>query len=111
MKQDEYRLTIRNLQLHYQDFIRDSQDSQQFGADDRLQVEADYNQTTQYFDNLLNSMEKGEGTIPANTEPLICTFTCVRDSNRDILELVYETLNVIVRSPFLGSVVFKPKGE
>ena len=85
MKQDEYRLMIRNLQLHYQDFIRDSQDSQQFGADDRLQVEGEYNKTTQYFDNLLNSMEKGECTTSANTEPRICAFTCVRDSNRDIL--------------------------
>ncbi|CAL8260213.1 unnamed protein product, partial [Boreogadus saida] len=60
MKQDEYRLMIRNLQLHYQDFLRDSQDSQQFGPDDRQQVEGEYNKTTQYFDNLLTSMEKGE---------------------------------------------------
>ncbi|KAJ8411594.1 hypothetical protein AAFF_G00164020 [Aldrovandia affinis] len=60
MKQEEYKLVLRNLELHYQDFMRDSQDSQMFGADDRMQIESDYNKTTRYYDNLLRSMEKGE---------------------------------------------------
>lgn len=59
MKPEEYRLIMRNLELHYQDFMRDSQDSKIFGPDDRMQVEADYNKSTQHFDNLLRSMEKG----------------------------------------------------
>lgn len=60
MKPEEYRLIMRNLELHYQDFMRDSQDSQLFGPDDRMQVEDDYTKSTQHFDNLLRSMEKGE---------------------------------------------------
>ncbi|XP_056141828.1 plectin-like isoform X1 [Lampris incognitus] len=60
MKSEEYRLIMRNLELHYQDFMRDSQDSELFGPDDRMQVEGDYTKTTQHFDNLLRSMEKGE---------------------------------------------------
>ncbi|XP_026148889.1 plectin isoform X10 [Mastacembelus armatus] len=59
MKPEEYRLLIRNLELHYQDFMRDSQNSQLFGANDRMQVEEDYTKSTQHFDNLLRSMEKG----------------------------------------------------
>ncbi|XP_039868548.1 plectin isoform X12 [Simochromis diagramma] len=59
MKPEEYRLIMRNLELHYQDFMRDSQDSQLFGPDDRMQVEDDYTKSTQHFDNLLRSMEKG----------------------------------------------------
>ncbi|KAJ3597987.1 hypothetical protein NHX12_001502 [Muraenolepis orangiensis] len=59
MKPEEYHLMIRNYQIHYQDFLRDSQESQQFGPDDHLQVEGEYNKTSQYFDNLLNSMEQG----------------------------------------------------
>ncbi|XP_072250889.1 plectin isoform X4 [Leuresthes tenuis] len=59
MKPEEYRLVMRNLELHYQDFMRDSQDSQIFGPDDRMQVEEDYTKSTQHFDNLLRSMEKG----------------------------------------------------
>ncbi|XP_049440079.1 plectin isoform X5 [Epinephelus fuscoguttatus] len=59
MKPEEYRLLMRNLEIHYQDYIRDSQDSQLFGPDDRTQVEEDYTKSTQHFDNLLRSMEKG----------------------------------------------------
>ncbi|XP_027872597.1 plectin-like isoform X24 [Xiphophorus couchianus] len=60
MKPEEYRLVMRNLEAHYQDFMRDSQDSQLFSPDDRMQVEDDYNKVSQHFDNLLRSMEKGE---------------------------------------------------
>uniref|UniRef100_A0A3Q1JVK5 Plectin b n=1 Tax=Anabas testudineus TaxID=64144 RepID=A0A3Q1JVK5_ANATE len=60
MKPEEYRLILRNLELHYQDFMRDSQDSKLFGPDDRMQIEEDYTKSTQHFDNLLRSMEKGE---------------------------------------------------
>uniref|UniRef100_A0A8C7HLY5 Plectin-like n=1 Tax=Oncorhynchus kisutch TaxID=8019 RepID=A0A8C7HLY5_ONCKI len=60
MKVEEYKLIMRNLELHYQDFLRDSQDSQLFGPHDRMQIEGDYSKTTQYYDNLLRSVEKGE---------------------------------------------------
>ncbi|XP_051791563.1 plectin a isoform X3 [Erpetoichthys calabaricus] len=60
LKPEEYRLIMRNLELHYQDFMRDSQDSQLFGADDRMQIESDYNKSTHYYDNLLRTLEKGE---------------------------------------------------
>lgn len=65
MKPEEYRLLMRNLEIHYQDYIRDSQDSQLFGPDDRTQVEEDYTKSTQHFDNLLRSMEKGNFFFPS----------------------------------------------
>lgn len=55
---------MRNLELHYQDYMRDSQDSQLFGPDDRMQVEEDYNKSTQHFENLIRSMEKGKTSSP-----------------------------------------------
>ncbi|CAJ1061993.1 plectin isoform X13 [Xyrichtys novacula] len=60
MKPEEYRLIMRNLELHYQDYMRDSQDSQRFGPDDRMQIEKDYTKATQHFDTLIRSMEKGQ---------------------------------------------------
>uniref|UniRef100_A0A674P4F0 Plectin b n=1 Tax=Takifugu rubripes TaxID=31033 RepID=A0A674P4F0_TAKRU len=60
MKPEEYRLIMRNLELHYQDYMRDSQNSQLFGPDDRMQVEEDYTKATQHFDSLLHTMEKGQ---------------------------------------------------
>ncbi|XP_078789368.1 plectin-like isoform X45 [Oryzias latipes] len=60
MKPEEYRQVMKNLELHYQDFMRDSQDSQQFGPDDRMQVEGEYNRCIKHFDELIHSMEKGQ---------------------------------------------------
>ncbi|XP_059363298.1 plectin-like isoform X5 [Carassius carassius] len=60
MKSDEYQLMLRNLQLHYQDFLKDSQDSKLFDSSDNLQVERDYKETVQLYDSLLRTLEKGE---------------------------------------------------
>ncbi|XP_061772373.1 plectin isoform X26 [Nerophis ophidion] len=60
MKPDEYRQMMRNLEIHYQDYMRDSKDSQLFGPDDRVQVEDDYAKSTQHFDSLLRSLEEGQ---------------------------------------------------
>ncbi|XP_057210468.1 plectin a isoform X5 [Triplophysa rosa] len=60
LRVEEYRLSLKNLEQHYQAFMRDSQDSQIFGADDRLQAENSYGKATQHYDNLLRSVEQGE---------------------------------------------------
>lgn len=64
MKPDEYKLILRNLQLHYQDFLKDSQDSKLFDSNDNMQIEREYKETTQYFDNLLRTLEKGTHFTP-----------------------------------------------
>lgn len=64
MKPDEYQLMLRNLQLHYQDFLKDSQDSKLFDSSDSMQIERDYKETVQYYDNLLRTLEKGTDTNP-----------------------------------------------
>lgn len=56
---EEYRLALRNLELHYQDFLRDSQDSEMFGAEDRMQVESNYNKANQHYNTLVSSAEQG----------------------------------------------------
>uniref|UniRef100_A0A672L9V6 Plectin b n=1 Tax=Sinocyclocheilus grahami TaxID=75366 RepID=A0A672L9V6_SINGR len=60
MKTDEYQLMLRNLQLHYQDFLKDSQDSNLLDSSDNMQIERDYNETVQHYDSLLRTLVKGE---------------------------------------------------
>ncbi|XP_058234315.1 plectin a isoform X4 [Hemibagrus wyckioides] len=60
LKVEEYRLTLKKLEQHYQIFMRDSQDSELFGADERMQAESAFNNATQHYDNLLRSVEQGE---------------------------------------------------
>ncbi|XP_069572788.1 plectin a isoform X4 [Brachyistius frenatus] len=57
---EEYRLALRNLEQHYQDFLRDSQDSEMFGAEDRMQVESNYNRANQHYNTMVSSAEQGE---------------------------------------------------
>lgn len=57
---EEYQLALRNLEQHYQDFLRDSQDSQMFGAEDRMQVESSYNRASQHYNTMVGSAEQGE---------------------------------------------------
>ncbi|XP_064297959.1 plectin isoform X8 [Phalacrocorax carbo] len=60
MQVEECRQVLRSLETHYQEFLRDSQDSQSFQPDDRLHVEREYNTCTQKYELLLRSQEKGE---------------------------------------------------
>ncbi|XP_040910156.1 plectin a isoform X4 [Toxotes jaculatrix] len=60
LRVEEYRLALRNLEQHYQDFLRDSQDSQMFGAEDRMQVESNYNKANQHYNTMVSSAEQGE---------------------------------------------------
>ncbi|XP_067468406.1 plectin a isoform X3 [Thunnus thynnus] len=60
LRVEEYRLALRNLEQHYQDFLRDSQDSQTFGAEDRMQVESNYNKANQHYNTLVSTAEQGE---------------------------------------------------
>ena len=65
LRVEEYRLALRNLELHYQDFLRDSQDSQMFGAEDRMQVESSYNGANQHYNTMVSSAE--QGTVSQST--------------------------------------------
>ncbi|XP_069588296.1 plectin-like isoform X5 [Ranitomeya imitator] len=60
MTSEEYKLVLRNLELHYQDFMRDSQDSQNFHPDDRMNIEREYSSCSQKYESLLRSLERGE---------------------------------------------------
>ncbi|XP_068094244.1 plectin isoform X4 [Hyperolius riggenbachi] len=60
MTSEEYKLALRNLELHYQDFMKDSQDSQNFHPDDRMNIEREYSSCTQKYEMLLRSLERGE---------------------------------------------------
>uniref|UniRef100_A0A672RFU1 Plectin-like n=1 Tax=Sinocyclocheilus grahami TaxID=75366 RepID=A0A672RFU1_SINGR len=69
LRVEEYRLTLKKLEEHYQAFMRDSQDSELFGADDRLQAENSYSKATQHYDNLLRSVEQEPVTIKKGSAP------------------------------------------
>ncbi|XP_052016799.1 plectin isoform X7 [Apodemus sylvaticus] len=60
LKPEEQRQALRNLELHYQAFLRDSQDAGGFGPEDRLVAEREYGSCTRHYQQLLQSLEQGE---------------------------------------------------
>ncbi|XP_043923328.1 plectin isoform X4 [Protopterus annectens] len=60
LKPEDYRQMLKNLELHYQEFMKNSQDSENFGPDDRMQIEKDYNTSIQHFEGLQRALEQGE---------------------------------------------------
>lgn len=77
-------MALRNLELHRQDFLRDSQDSQMFGAEDRMLVETNYNQANQHYNTMVSSAEQGGRCL------LCSTYHC---------DLCYHQLDTLTR-PF-----------
>ncbi|XP_029057951.1 plectin isoform X2 [Monodon monoceros] len=60
LKPEEQRQALRSLELHYQAFLRDSQDAAGFGPEDRLQAEREYGSCSRHYQQLLQSLEQGE---------------------------------------------------
>ncbi|XP_069847704.1 plectin isoform X12 [Dipodomys merriami] len=60
LKPEEQRQALRSLELHYQAFLRDSQDAGGFGPEDRLAAERDYSSCSHHYQQLLQSLEQGE---------------------------------------------------
>lgn len=69
LRVEEYRLALRNLEQHYQDFLRDSQDSQMFGAEDRMQVESNYNGANQHYNTMVSTAEQGRRRLLCFKKP------------------------------------------
>uniref|UniRef100_A0A8D0CB01 SH3 domain-containing protein n=1 Tax=Salvator merianae TaxID=96440 RepID=A0A8D0CB01_SALMN len=53
----ECHQTMRNLQVHYDDFLEDSRDSELFSVADRLHLEEEVEACKEHFQQLLQSME------------------------------------------------------
>nr|XP_058899168.1 plectin isoform X3 [Kogia breviceps] len=60
LKPEEQRQALRSLELHYQAFLRDSQDAGGFGPEDRLQAEREYGSCSRHYQQLVQSLEQGE---------------------------------------------------
>ncbi|XP_069931740.1 plectin isoform X12 [Oryctolagus cuniculus] len=60
LKPEEQRQALRSLELHYQAFLRDSQDAGGFGPEDRLTAEREYGSCSRHYQQLLQSVEQGE---------------------------------------------------
>ncbi|XP_065600701.1 microtubule-actin cross-linking factor 1 isoform X5 [Cyrtonyx montezumae] len=57
LAQGECQQALRNLQVHYEDFLQDSRDSELFSVSDRLRLEEEVESSKEHIQQLLESME------------------------------------------------------
>ena len=55
----EYHQVMKNLQVHYEDFLQESRDSALFSVADRLRLEEEVEACKTHFQHLMKSMENG----------------------------------------------------
>ncbi|XP_078423163.1 microtubule-actin cross-linking factor 1-like isoform X1 [Cetorhinus maximus] len=60
LKTNEQSQVMKNLQMHYEDFLEDSQESQVFSIADRLRLEEEVDNCKEHCEKLLVSMETEE---------------------------------------------------
>lgn len=53
MRQEDYMKTISDLELHYQEFIRNSQGSEMFGDDDKRNIQSQFTDAQKYYQTLV----------------------------------------------------------
>ncbi|XP_067108659.1 desmoplakin-A isoform X3 [Osmerus mordax] len=53
MRPDEYRIIIKNLETHFQEFLRNSQGSEMFGEDEKRKIEGQYSGAQSHYDTLV----------------------------------------------------------
>uniref|UniRef100_A0A3B5QL62 Desmoplakin a n=1 Tax=Xiphophorus maculatus TaxID=8083 RepID=A0A3B5QL62_XIPMA len=56
MRPDEYRELIKNMEVHYQEFMRSSQGSELFGEEDRKTMQGHFNKAQEHYDTLIIQM-------------------------------------------------------
>lgn len=91
LRVEEYRLALRNLEQHYQDFLRDSQDSQMFGAEDRMQVESNYNGANQHYNTMVSTAEQGRHRLLCFKKPPWLSPSAMHTSNIQIQPFLIES--------------------
>lgn len=53
MRQEDYMKTISDLELHYQEFIRNSQGSEMFGDDDKRKIQSQFTDAQKHYQTLV----------------------------------------------------------
>ncbi|XP_043990295.1 desmoplakin-like isoform X3 [Gambusia affinis] len=53
MRADEYRELIKNMEIHFQEFMRNSQGSEMFGEEDRKTMQGHFNKAQEHYDTMI----------------------------------------------------------
>lgn len=58
----EHQQVLSNLQSHFEEFLKDSEESEVFAVADRAELEKDVQACKEYYQELLQSAERGKSS-------------------------------------------------
>lgn len=81
MRQEDYMKTISDLELHYQEFIRNSQGSEMFGDDDKRKMQTQFTDAQKHYQTLVIQLPGHPqhqtgwfGSVFSLYPPHVCSF-------------------------------------
>uniref|UniRef100_A0A8C4RLW4 Desmoplakin n=1 Tax=Erpetoichthys calabaricus TaxID=27687 RepID=A0A8C4RLW4_ERPCA len=69
MRPEDYRRIIKNLEIHYQEFLKNSKGSEIIGEEDKKKIQAEYNVVREHYDELIVNLpqeRKEENIVVSN---------------------------------------------
>ncbi|MBN3293126.1 DESP protein, partial [Polypterus senegalus] len=69
MRPEDYRRMVKNLEIHYQEFLKNSKGSEIIGEEDKMKIQAEYNVVREHYDELIVNLpqeRKEENTVVSN---------------------------------------------
>lgn len=76
MRQEDYQKVVSDLELHYQDFMRNSQGSNMFGDDEKRKMQNQFSEAQSHYQKLvvqLPTYQTRETTVITKKPPLTST--------------------------------------
>lgn len=73
MRPEEYRNVIKSLEIHYQEFMRNSLGSEMFGDEDKRKMEMQYAGAQSHYDQLVIQLPSYSKTLTCSTHPVTCS--------------------------------------
>uniref|UniRef100_A0A4X1SI11 Desmoplakin n=1 Tax=Sus scrofa TaxID=9823 RepID=A0A4X1SI11_PIG len=91
MRQEDYMKTISDLELHYQEFIRNSQGSEMFGDDDKRKMQTQFTDAQKHYQTLVIQLPGHPQHQTVTTTEITHVGSCQDVNHHQVIELNRET--------------------
>ncbi|XP_017900895.1 PREDICTED: desmoplakin, partial [Capra hircus] len=86
MRQEDYMKTISDLELHYQEFIRNSQGSEMFGDDDKRKMQTQFTDAQKHYQTLVIQLPGHPQHQTVTTTEITHLGTCQDVNHNKVIE-------------------------
>ncbi|XP_043364283.1 desmoplakin isoform X4 [Dermochelys coriacea] len=85
MRAEDYQRIITDLEIHYQEFLRNSQGSEMFGDDDKRKIQTQFTDAQKHYQTLVIQLPNQQRPQQQQQEPVITTEVTQLDASKQVL--------------------------